>query len=373
MPHELMFETATGDFALRAYELPPPAPEDIRIRLDLAAVKHGTESHAWSGDVNRGRRWDPRLRLFLDPAPDAQETGGAVASLSGRTSNEAGASARGALPPLVSVGNMAVGMVEQIGAAVEVFRPGDRVYGYMPVRQAHQAQAAAMRLRHLPERLSAEAAVCVDPAHVAFVAVRDGKVRLGDNVAVFGLGAIGLLTVQAALAAGAERVVGVDLLPGRRDRAVRMGAAAAFDPAAGDVGTAIKEAMEGRGADVALETSGSDRAMHEAIRCVAQCGTVVAVGWASGSGAGLYLGEEFHVNRPTLVASQCASFWGNPDRDYPLWDEPRAQRACAALFCRGLLRADDILDPVVPLEEAPHALRAVRENPGSVLKVGIRL
>ncbi len=43
----------------------------------------------------------------------------------------------------------------------------------------------------------------MDPAHVAFVAMRDGNVRLGDDVAVFGLGAIGLLTVQAAHAAGA--------------------------------------------------------------------------------------------------------------------------------------------------------------------------
>jgi len=351
MPRELMLETATGAFALCPYELPPLQPEDVRIRIELATVKHGTESHAWSGAVNRGRRWDPRLRLFLDPPRDDRDAqGAAVAALPGRASNEAGASATGALPPLVAVGNMAVGVVEQSGAAVADFRPGDRVYGYMPVRETHQAPAADLRLRHLPDRLSSDAAVCVDPAHVAFVAVRDGKVRLDDSVAVFGLGAIGLLTVQAALAAGAERVIAVDPLPGRRERAVRLGAADAFDPTAGDVGVAIKEATEGRGVDVARETSGTDRAMQEAIRCIMQCGTVVAVGWASGPGTALYLGEEFHVNRPTLVASQCASFWGNPDRDYPLWDEPRAQLACAELFCRGSLHA--VLDPIVTLDEA---------------------
>lgn len=369
MPRELMLETATGNFALCPYELPPLRPEDVRIHLQLAAVKHGTESHAWSGAVNRGRPWDPQLRLFLDPAHD--EPPDPAAPLPGRASNEAGASARGARPLLLRVGNMAVGVVDEVGGSVRDFRAGDRVYGYMPVREAHQAPAPDLRLRHLPDRLSPEAAVCVDPAHVAFVAVRDGKVRLGDNVAVFGLGAIGLLTVQAALAAGAGRVVAVDPLPGRRERAVRLGAADAFDPTGGDVGVAIKEAIGGRGVDVALETSGTDRAMHEAIRCIMQCGTVVAVGWASGPGAALYLGEEFHVNRPTLVASQCASFWGNPDRDYPLWDEPRAQQACAELFCRGSLHA--VLDPIVTLDEAPRALRAVREDPGSVLKVGIRV
>ena len=69
-------------------------------------------------------------------------------------------------------------------------------------------------------QLTPEAAVCIDPAHVAVVAVRDGNVRLGDRVAVFGLGAIGLLTVQAARASGAERVMAVDPLDTRRERAL---------------------------------------------------------------------------------------------------------------------------------------------------------
>src|SRR5439155_19883290 len=99
-----------------------------------------------------------------------------------------------------------------------------------PVREVCQASPA--RLRPLAGGLTPEAAVCVDPAHVAFVAVRDGNVRLGDRVAVFGLGAIGLLTMQAARASGAEHVVAVDPLATRRERALRMGADVALDPTA---------------------------------------------------------------------------------------------------------------------------------------------
>ncbi len=348
MPRELVFLPGAGTFALREFDPAPLGPGDARVRLELAAPKHGTEAHGWSANVNRGRRWHPQLRLFLD-APGEQPS----------------------RPDYVHVGNMAVGTVEEVGPAVESPRPGDRVYGYLPVREIHQV--AASRLRPLPHGLTPESAVCVDPAHVAFVAVRDGQVRLGDDVAVFGLGAIGLLTVQAALASGARRVVAVDPLASRRERAVAMGAVAAFDPVAGDVAVAIKEATDRQGVDVALETSGADRAVHEAIRCIRQCGVVVGVGWGSGTGVGLYLGEEFHVNRPTLIASQASSYWGNPDRDHPLWDEQRAQSVCAELFRRGSLTHQGILDPIVTLEQAPETMRAIREDPARVLKIGIRL
>ena len=350
MSRELLFETESGRFVLRDYTLPPLAPDYVQVRLTLAAPKHGTESHLWSGDVNRGRRWDPERRLFLDPEPHVPD----------------------ARPVVFAVGNMAVGVVDDVGADVRVLRLGDRVYGYMPVRDVHQAPAAT--LRPLPDDLAPEAAVCVDPAHVALVAVRDGSVRLGDWVAVFGLGAIGLLTVQAARASGALRVVAIDPVEARRIRALRMGADAAIDPAEGDVSLAIKNLTERRGVDVAIETSGTDRALHEAIRCIMQCGTVVGVGWGRGTGAGLYLGEEFHVNRPTIVASQASSHWGNPDRDYPLWDEQRAQQACADLFRSGALTADGVLDPIVDLDRAPAALNVGQQDQFSqVLKIGIRM
>ena len=66
-------------------------------------------------------------------------------------------------------------------------------------------------------------AVCYDPAHFAMSAIRDGKVRVGERVAVFGLGAIGLMTVQMARIAGADFVAAVDPIERRRKSLQRLG------------------------------------------------------------------------------------------------------------------------------------------------------
>lgn len=349
MPLELRFRPAAARFELIHYAPPPLGPRQIRGQTVLAAPKHGTELRSWQQTAFRGRRWDPRLRLFLDGDEQAPPP---------------------TPPPSVPVGNMAVIEVTEVGAEVDALRPGDLVYGYMPVREIQTLEAAAVRpLGTLPP----EDAVCLDPSHVALIAVRDGNVRLGDWVAVFGLGAIGLMTVQAARSSGARRVIALDPLATRRARATALGADLVLDPAAGDAALAIKRATDLDGVDVALETSGADAALREAIRCIRQCGTVVAVGWSKGDGRGLYLGEEFHINRPTLVATQHAEYWGNAHRDHPLWNDARARSACHELFAAGAFTARGVLDPIVSLTEAPAVLEAVIHDPGSVLKVGIRM
>src|SRR5919198_5342386 len=106
MPRELMLDTTSGRFVIRDYDVPPLAPGDVQVRIELAAPKHGTESHIWSGNVNRGRRWDPELRMFLDPPPGAAPS----------------------RPPQMRVGNMAGGGGEEVGPGVGEIRPGEPVY-----------------------------------------------------------------------------------------------------------------------------------------------------------------------------------------------------------------------------------------------------
>lgn len=347
MPREIVTLDGTS-FRFRDYKLKPLQPQEVRVQVEFAAPKHGTELHSITGSAFDRKQWDPTLRMFVPRTATHQP----LAATHGER----------------NIGNMIVGTVIKAGQAATKFTVGDRVFGYGPIRQVHQADEE--KLRPLGN-LSAVDAVCVDPAHVAFVAVRDGNIRIGDTVAVSGLGAIGLMAVQIARAGGARTIFGIDPLPMRRAEAEMHGADATFDPRTVDAALEIKRATGDQGVDVSIETSGNGRALHEAIRCIRQCGTVVHVPWGPKDGCELHLDEEFHLNRPTLVGSQAWSGWGNPDRSYPLWDHERAYQATIDLFRDQFITGEGVITPVVAFNQAPDALVAIRQKPETTIKFGV--
>jgi S-(hydroxymethyl)glutathione dehydrogenase/alcohol dehydrogenase len=94
------------------------------------------------------------------------------------------------------------------------------------------------------------------------------RVRPGDNVVVFGLGGVGLSVVQGARIAGADRIVGVDLNPGKRPLAERMGLTHFVDPAEveGDLVPYLVD-LTGGGADFSFECIGNVATMRQALEC----------------------------------------------------------------------------------------------------------
>ncbi len=348
MPSEIVVNADT-EFVFREYEAPALGAHDVRVDVTFAAPKHGTESHSITGSVFQRKHWDPELRMFLPLPADAPAPQPAA---------------------MRGIGNMIVGTVRETGAAVARFKPGDRVFGYGQIRQVHTCAEDAL---HPLDGLSEVDAVASDPAHVAFVAVRDGNIRIGDAVAVYGLGAIGLMAVQIARAGGARKVFAVDPFAIRREYALAHGADAAFDPTQTDAALQIKLATGRKGADVAIETSGNSRALHDAIRCIQQCATVVHVPWGPKDNTHLHLDEEFHLNRPTMVASQAWAGWGNVDRSYPLWDHARAYNATLELFRAGLITGQGLIHPIVDFAEAPGALQAIFKRPETTIKIGVRV
>jgi 2-desacetyl-2-hydroxyethyl bacteriochlorophyllide A dehydrogenase len=204
-------------------------------------------------------------------------------------------------------GHEAVGTVELAGEGVSNIKPGDRVIlepniicgeceycrsgrynlcdhltvvgcvGPLHGAMADFFIAPATRFVVADPRLNLAEATMVEPLATGTHAVRVSGGVTGKRVAVLGAGAIGLLTLQAAKAAGASTIVATDLNLTKRDLARSLGATAAFDPTQPDVVDQMRRQLGGH-ADVVFDCVSIQQTMDQAIALALKGGTVVVVG-----------------------------------------------------------------------------------------------
>lgn len=344
MPRELKL-TAPRQVVLQTYEDAPLKPNEVRCEGILSGISHGTEMNLYRGTSPfADKEFDTELRLFVPRKGPA---------------------------PAGDLGYEWVGRVTEVGGDVQHLKPGDLVHMLIAHRETHTFVPVNFpyrgRIDALPASVTPEQAIILALAGVALQAVHDAGVKVGDRVAIFGLGAIGLMAVQLTRRAGAGWIDAIDLYPTRRSLATRFGADRTFDPAACDVGYEIKTASPHRGADVAIELSGHYAALNEAIRCVRMAGTVVTGGFYTGGGTALRLGEEWHHNRVTMVSSM--AWWECPHRDHPLWNRPRINQVVTDLLAEGKLNTDGIISHHFPFARAAEAYELIDRHPEDVVKV----
>src|SRR5262245_52265795 len=206
MPRELVV-TGPRSVGLVEVEQRAPGPDEVRATALVSGISQGTELQLWRGTSPfGGKRFDPALRLFVEDEDAA------------------------AYP--LRIGYEWVGRVEDVGGDVRDVRPGELVHLPRPHAEQHvfAVDAAAGLPFVLPGGLEPETATLLQTATVALQAVHDASLKLGDRVAVFGLGAFGLLTVQLARLQGARWLAASDPIADRRAFAERLGAELVLDP-----------------------------------------------------------------------------------------------------------------------------------------------
>jgi threonine dehydrogenase-like Zn-dependent dehydrogenase len=320
---------------------------EVLVQTEVASGKHGTTFGMFDGRTFAGQRFDLEKRIFVPEETSPAEEAGHQAHNSGTTG---------------------VGTVVEVGSEVTRWQKGDRVFGFMDVRETnicHEDRVWALG------DVDPLLALCVEPAYVSFHCVRESQLRYGDRVAVIGLGALGLLAVRMAVQGGAEQVFAVDTLPNRRAWAAENGADHVLNPLEGDVALEIHRLTEDKGVDIAIELAGVYPALNTAIRSVRVGGTVCSAGFYQGEAHSLFLGREWHHNRLTIVVPHGCG-WGHLPRDYPLWDEKRAYDSIVSLMRKGRLTAPGLIQPVVSLDEGPEVFRLIKEAPGEVIKYAVR-
>ena len=339
MPQELVCP-ALGQIAWRDYLDEPLSAGQVRLRALFGAEKHGTAHATINGHANRRGAWDEAFHLF--------RPGGTWFDY-----------------PL-PLGNQVVAEVVELGAGVTKRGLGERVMGFAGFRPT--LTVAEDWGWALEPSVVAEDALCLDPALFALGAIRDGNVRLGDIVAVTGLGAIGLIAVALLRHSGISRIIVSDPVQKRLDLALRIGASESV-AVGGDTGLRFKELTGGRGPDVVLDFSGSMPAMQAALRGVAFGGTIVMAAFPSPWPAGLDFGGEGHMNRPRIVSSRACS---DPNPDHPRWDFARLHVACLDLIRAGAIPGKLLIDPVIPLAGLAEAYSGIVLDPLGGIKMGVR-
>ncbi|MGV9380905.1 zinc-dependent alcohol dehydrogenase [Nonomuraea sp. NPDC003707] len=314
------------------------APGTVRVRTIYSGVSAGTELTAYRGtNPYLNRRWDTERRLFVDGQTHAY--------------------------PLTGWGYQEVG--EVVEAAPDVADPpvGSIVWGIWGHRAEAVVPAEKLVGHVMPPGADPLTGVFARVGAIALNAVHASDVHLGDQIAIFGQGVIGLLATRLAVLSGA-RVVAADAIPDRLELARRFGAAEVFDVRSGSVAEFMRKRVEG--ADTVIELSGTHQGLHEAIRTVRKGGRVVAAGFYQGDGVGLRLGEEFHHNQVQLVSSQIggvASWLAHR------WDVERLQRTFMALVHEGQVEVGDLISHVVPVERAEEAFDLIDKHQSEVLQL----
>ena len=246
----------------------------------------------------------------------------------------------------LTVGHEPVGIIEKLGSAVEGYTEGQRViagaitpsgvsnaclcgqhsqdgagtaHGFKPMGgwrfgntiDGCQAEYllvpdAEANLAPVPDDLTDEQVLmCPDIMSTGFAGAESGRIRIGDTVAVFAQGPIGLCATAGAKLMGATRIIAVDGNRQRLDFARKMGADDVVDVNDGNPVDRIMELTDGRGVDVAIEALGLQQTFQNCLHVLRPGGTLSSLGVYSGDITIPLSGFHAGLGDNTIVTSLC--------------------------------------------------------------------
>ena len=192
----------------------------------------------------------------------------------------------------------------------------------------------------LPESIDSRTAPMIQVLTTCLHAQRQVEIFPAESVVVFGLGVTGQLHVQLAKARGASPVIGVTRSAEKRALAEKLGADLTI-PGGDDVVQKVRDATEGRGVDVAIETVGSVASLGASINMTRSGGRVLMFGIITAKEGPLPF-YDLYFRELKLIGARVAK-----SEDYP---------ASIALVERGLVRLEPLVSDVMPLPELKAAI-----------------
>ncbi len=320
MKNQQIIFTAPGAVEFREVPMPVPGEGQVVVRTAVSTVSSGTERANLSGDPN------------VSPTRITPE----------------------AIFPRYP-GYSLSGVVESVGERVTGLAPGDRV----AVNWGKHARFVCVDQINVhrieDDSVSFPAAALAFIASFPLAAIRKCRLEIGESALVMGLGVLGQLGVQLLRAAGACPVIAAAPSPGKRERALTLGADLALDPTAEDFAARVKETTHG-GANVALEVTGAGSALNNVLDGMAKMGRVALLGCTRDSDFTVDYYHKVHGPGISLIGAHTKArpvYESSPG----LWTHHDDITAILRLDAAGRIDLENFVQEVHPPEDAEAVYR----------------
>jgi len=337
MESQALYFTAPRRVSVRAETVPPPAFGQLLVQTLISAISPGTE-----------------LLIYRGLAPEGLPKDETIAALGG-----------GFDFPL-KYGYAVVGRVIKLGRGVAPDWQGKLVFAFHP----HESHFLATpdELLILAPDLEPEDAVFFPNMETAVTFLLDGQPLVGEQVAVFGQGIVGLLLTALLARWPLASLVTLDLHPRRRLLSESLGAHLSLDPGAPDTPARLRSHLQGPGpypgADLTYEISGNPKALDQAIAATGFNGRVVIGSWYGRKKTELDLGGRFHRSRVQLIGSQVSSI---PPGLSGRWNKSRRYQVTWRMLQE--VKPARFITHRFPITRAAQAYELLDRNPADVVQV----
>ncbi|MFN8606801.1 MAG: zinc-binding alcohol dehydrogenase [Vulcanimicrobiota bacterium] len=311
--------TSPRTVEIQSDTLVSPGPGQVLVRAEMSAISAGTELLVYRGQMT-------------------EEMGPGADSIFGFPTK---------------FGYAMVGRVLETGQGVSGTWKGKRVFAFHPHESHFLANPKDLML--LPEGVEPESGVFLPLLETAVNLLQDGRPMIGERVAIFGQGTVGLLTLALLRHFPLGELLTCDPIEARRRISLEWGAQHSLDPA---------DVEELRNCDLTYELSGQPGTLTQAIQATGFSGRVVIGSWYGTKRAEVELGGSFHRSRIHILSSQVSTI------DPPLsgaWTRERRMLVATSLL--ESVRPQRLITHRFPAEAAAEAFELLDREPPEALQV----
>ncbi len=326
-----LYFTAPGQTELRTREPSSLTANTVKVETRFSAISSGTEKLLYRGD-----------------APKSLETDGPVETLVDDLS----------FP--TRYGYAATGRVIECGDNVDERWLDTPVFAYNPHESGFVTEPDS--LLEIPDSVSMRRATLLATMETAVTFVLDAQPTIGERVAVFGQGTVGLVTTALLSQMPLESLTVIEPVESRRNAALELGADYAIDPYTDTFDEQLTHPSNRP--DLTIELSGNPEVLNDAMDVTGYDGRIVVGSWYGTEPAPLSFGGRFHRHRLSLESSQVSTIapqfegrWSRERRHAVAWDWLKD------------LPLDTLVTHEFPFEDAPQAYDLLENSPDEAIQV----